>query len=343
MIRLTLWALLVAGCGDSSSNLDAAVPDMTRPVGVDTSVALFDKTLFDSGHQQNEVTVTFPEGLYAKATLHVELGCPNNRCDWWDRLATIGMVIPGGADGGADQVIELGRYVTPYRVGGAWTIDLTDLMPLLHGERTIRAHIGTWVSAGSSSGDGWLLTSRVEMVGGVPDPEPLKVSPLAWRDVLIGDPAQPISASLPTAGVAMTGVSRLKVRVLVTGHGQGNRDNCAEFCGLDHTLLVDGQPAATRNIWRDDCAANPVKTQKGTWQLERAGWCPGADVRPWTIDLGARPESFTLDYAIDSYINSCRPDSCDLIQCALGTGCAYDGGNHTPPNYALSAVVIGYR
>ena len=52
--------------------------------------------------------------------------------------------------------------------------------------------------------------------------------------------------------------------------------------------------------------------------------------------------------AVAAYDNSCRPPSddagtCDTSTCALGTPCAYDGGNHTEPFLRLSSVLIAYR
>jgi hypothetical protein len=29
--------------------------------------------------------------------------------------------------------------------------------------------------------------------------------------------------------------------------------------------------------------------------------------------------------------------------CTLGTGCEYDGGAHTEPNYRVSAAIIAFR
>ncbi|MCK4915656.1 MAG: hypothetical protein KAS89_05765, partial [Candidatus Eisenbacteria sp.] len=56
-------------------------------------------------------------------------------------------------------------------------------------------------------------------------------------------------------------------------------------------------------VWRD-CGMNPVHPQGGTWQFDRAGWCPGAfvdvyghELTPW-VNAG---EDVVLDYAIESY------------------------------------------
>jgi hypothetical protein len=342
---LAAFALASLGCAqDSSTAMDLAVsPDLAPPIGMDGTVTLFDKTLFDSGHQNNDVHVTLPGGLFSQVILHVELACPT-LCDQWDRIGQIFVVEPVGDDAGSERTIEVGRFITTFGVRGAWDIDVTELQPLLTGDRTLRGYIGTWVSQGSPYGNGWLLSAKLVYTGGVPSPEPIAVTPLPWRDFPIGDPSQPAAASLPPQAVMLApGATGALVRVTVTGHGQGNKDNCGEFCSQNHQLLVDGTAAASTDVWRDDCDQNPISNQHGTWMYARAGWCPGEDVKPWRADLGPRPPAFSLSYATDAYVNTCSPTNCVPADCALRTACAYDGGNHTPPFYAFSALVISYR
>jgi hypothetical protein len=99
-------------------------------------------------------------------------------------------------------------------------------------------------------------------------------------------------------------------------------------------------------LWRDDCQTTAVSGQNGTWQYSRAGWCPGADVRPWTVDVTsdlAGAASAMFQWSVDSYENTCRPGVTTCTGCTLGTGCDYDGGNHTEPYFAASTVLIAYR
>jgi hypothetical protein len=339
-----LLVLFLASCADEGAALDdMTVVDLSPPVGEDATVPLFDHTLFDSSHRTNRMAVTLPDGLFSSVILHLQLSCPTI-CDAWDRIGSLGVVEPAAYDGGAEPYQEVARFITPFGVGGKWDLDVTDLQPLLRGDRTLRATIDTWVQAGSSYGNGWLLTASLDYQGGVPDAQPVAVLPLAWSDFPIGDPSQPVSKSLSAQPVVLPdGATRATVRVLVTGHGQGNQDDCGEFCSLGHHVLRDGAEAAGQMIWRDDCASNPVSGQHGTWQYARAGWCPGSTVTPWRVDLGATPSSFLLGYALDDYVNGCSPTSCQPTHCALGTSCAFDSGNHTPPFYALSALVIAYR
>ena len=334
MRAASLLLLLLVGCDESAPE----PPDLAPLVGTDQTVTIFDGVTFNASHQSGDQSVALPDGLFASVTLHIDLACPSGGCDPYDRLATIGIVDAGGGDGGADRVIEIGRFITPFGVGGAWDIDVTDLEPLLHGARVFRGTIETYAK-------GWIVTARLVFVGGVPARLPIAVLPLAWGEFPIGDPSAPTAASVPAETVQLPpDATSAAVRLFVTGHGQGNTDNCGEFCELVHHLGVDGAEAASLDVWRADCDQNPINNQKGTWMYSRAGWCPGADVKPWRADLGVRTGSLTLDYAIDPYVNQCSPTDCLLSSCAFAlASCAYDGGTHTPPRYVLSAAVIAYR
>jgi hypothetical protein len=223
---------------------------------------------------------------------------------------------------------------------------VTDLRPLLSGDVTLRAFVDTWVGPGSPYGDGWLLTATFEMTGGAPARLPIAVVPV-WTMTYVpyGDPARPVPSSALPATPALPEASAYDLRAFVTGHGQGNADNCAEFCSRDHTLTV-GATAHTTTLWRNDCAETAAPNQEGTYQFSRAGWCPGAFAHPWVVDVTADVaggSSATIGYDVEAYDNTCRPDAAECTGCTLGTGCEYDGGAHTEPNYQVSAAIIAFR
>lgn len=304
---------------------------------------------WDDGQNQREVDVQVelpePGFTYTAVTLTLRLRCPDDRCDWWDRKGSIGLVSqPGRED---PEVWELARFVTPYRVGGVWTLDVTPLQTLLTGRQTLRVYIDTWVGPGHANGDGWILDAQLEYVGGVPDLVPSRVVPLWPRQQLtVGDPLNPLEDQLGAATLEVPAeASRVELWSVITGHGQGNLDNCAEFCQLAHGFAIADAPVQ-RTVWRDDCDQNPVRGQQGTWTLPRAGWCPGDMVQPWIEDitaLAAPGSSSEVRYAVADYENSCRPDAPVCTGCALGTGCDYDGGNHTPPEVQVSAAAVIYE
>ena len=360
-VAVAASVLLVTGCGSetasstsgtgggSTSSTGTGGSDLVP--GVDTTVTPFEATHFyfagEDNKRVNDTEVTFPEqGLYERILLHLSLECPAGGCDPWDRLASIGLVSSKGMNGEPDTEIEIARFITPFHVGGAWVIDVTDLRPLLSGTVTLRGFIDTWVGPGSPYGDGWLLTASFEMTGGVPAKRPVAVLPVWPRTyVAYGDPAKPISGQVPAAELMLpAGASSFALRSLITGHGQGNADNCAEFCERSHTLTA-GNTNHAQLLWRDDCETTAAPDQEGTWQFARAGWCPGADVLPWIVDVTTDVVggSATFAYDAEAYENTCRPDAPVCTGCTLGTGCDYDGGAHTEPNYQVSSLLIAYE
>jgi hypothetical protein len=340
-----------AGTGDTAG---AGGDGQTSNAGEDTTVTLFDGQIFSNATTAvyQDSVVMFPsEGTYESITLNLTLACPAGGCDPWDRYATLGILDPSEEDNFDNNLIEIARYITPYGVGGSWTFDLTDIRPLLSGEKTIRGFISTWAK-------GWKVTATVDFKGGTPAKEPLYVVP-AWKlkYVVLGDPGKLVAAAAPPASVTLPGgASSVSMWSIITGHGQGNYLNCAEFCQQEHVFNVAGKSHG-EIIWRDDCADNPVNPQGGNWQPNRAGWCPGADVVPWKFDVteslsaemlsGEAAVDLTYDVGV-TYENTCRPGAdpggdCKGSCAFFNVGCDYDDNGHTEPYYKLSALVIGYK
>jgi len=99
--------------------------------------------------------------------------------------------------------------------------------------------------------------------------------------------------------------TRVEVVSILSGHGQTDRDNCAEWCDHRHRFAVNGEElpeirselaiGALRGCAeRADRGVSPG--QGGNWAPGRAYWCPGMpvdairqDVTAW-VDLGADNE-----------------------------------------------------
>ena len=301
---------------------------------------------WDEGQNARELrsTVTLPplDQSYASVRLNFALSCPDRRCDPWDRLGSIGIVLGEGDD---EQYVELSRFITPYGVGATWSVDVTDLRPLLAGEVTFRVFIDTWVGPGGPYGKGWSVDAGLEFGGGIPERRAIAAVPvIGMRGIVYGDPARPITEQLEAFDVAVPeGASSLALRTFITGHGQGNAENCAEFCPRDHTFTLDGEDAIAE-IWRDDCETTAPDDQQGTWQYPRAGWCPGTESHPWVIDVDVPDDgTLTVGYDVEAYENTCRPDAPECAGCTLGNGCEWNDSNHTEPRYEVSALLIAYE
>jgi hypothetical protein len=368
--HLTTALLLTAlGCGAAPSEEvvvviddapdaggDAGADDAARPEpGADQRVVVFDGeevswSGWEDGQNKREVDVTveLPAAgqTYSEIALDFALRCPNgSRCDWWDRLGSFGLVERAGEED--ERYVELSRFITPYRVGASWRIDLTDLRPLLTGEVTFRVFIDTWVGPGHANGDGWLVDAALEYTGGVPARPVAGVVPvLARTRVAFGDPSRPVAEQIGALeAVVPEGASSASLRAFITGHGQGNLDNCAEFCPQFHVFEVDGEPFQEL-IWRDDCDSSVPQDQLGNVTSARAGWCPGGQAHDWTMRLGrvTPGEALAIGYRTSEYENTCRPEADACEGCAFGqTECVYNGSNHTEPNYQVSALLIAYE
>lgn len=280
----------------------------------------------DVNRRQVDVTVDLPEGgEYDAVTLNFALSCPNGLCDHWDRYGNLAIVLNAGSKD--EQVIEIDRFITAYRVGMDWEADLTDLRPLLTGTVTFRVFIDTWVGPGHSDGEGWLFHATFDYAGGPPpSPEPIAVIPawghLSWSAGLDDNPVEaqvvPQTLTLPPDATAVT------LRSFITGHGWNNSQNCAEFCSKWHYYTVNGNQFG-REVWRDDCEYTVTDgDQQGTWWYDRAGWCPGAQVFAWDTDV---TPYITGDSAEVSY----------ELEPFTWTG---DGDQ---PYYYMSGVLIAYR
>lgn len=321
-------------------------------------------------------TFTFPDDniSFSQILMHFTLGCPSGGCDPWDRYGDIKVIHPTGmmdstiaeidtifdATGNILQIdtlfnppfeiteaFEIFRFITPY--GGSfganwswlWTTDVTDYRILLANQVTLQAYIDTWVNPG------WEVSISFEMIEGTPEIEAYKIVNL-WNYGYLsyGNVNSPIENYLPPIGLNADYDAHLaKVRIYQTGHGFGFSDNAAEFSPKTHHLLVNGtaEQDFPNFLWRDDCALNPLSPQAGTWQYNRAGWCPGDDATPFDADISFLIEAgapFTLDYNMQPFINLCSPNNpnCTSADCAGGT-CT--GGGE--PYYILSSQLIYYR
>ena len=194
---------------------------------------------------------------------------------------------------------ELGRFITPYgkglRLGDdgfTWVYDVTDYSILLRGEVELQA-----------ANDFELLDLKFVFIEGTPPRELLSIENV-WesRSFRYGELAddKELKAKMVRLNPA---ASTYMVRSRISGHGHYGPRNCCEWDAKEHYLTVNGFRRFNWTVWRD-CGMNPVYPQGGTWQFDRAGWCPGTWVDTYDHELipyvqpGAE---VILDYAIEPY------------------------------------------
>lgn len=280
---------------------------------------------------------------YKQILMFYTIGCPSAGCDPWDRLGWIKLYKDTNTN------YEIARIVTPYNiVGGSYpgqclfVIDVTDYMSLLHDTVRLGSYIESWIGGNR----GWLVTVKFAFIEGEIQNIPFKVINL-WQNsrIVYGDPAVPPENYLIPRTIMIDPLTtQSKVRIVNTGHGQGNTDNAAEFSFKIHNVVV-GSNVTQHILWRGDCSANPCSPQGGSWQYARAGWCPGASVVPFDVDATAQTipgQNVTIDYDLQAYENLCRPNP-NCISGQTCSDCNYNNNGHTEPHYTVQGQLILYK
>ena len=303
--------------------------------------------------------VNFPtETDWSRITMRVELGCPEDGlCDAWDRLANLYLMTDAKED--PQEVLEIWRYITPYRATMCMLADVTEYAPYLTGAQTLYSFISTWVGpeSGFQNGNGWTVTVKFIFHPAKKAELPDKIINVwPYQSVQVGDPANPIDSQIGDKIILLPAtISKAEMRMTVTGHGQGNKSNCAEFCQLLHGVKVNAT-GFDYGVWRTDCSTNPIgPQQQGSWSYSRAGWCPGAAVIPEVFDITSAltpGTTNTFSYTItkptgEEYENTCRPGAGDgdnyCEGCAFDQepgNCDYNGGDHTSPSDYVSVQLF---
>lgn len=266
-------------------------------------VTAIDHQLNDAGAHETRGSATLPDDLagFERILLTLRLEEPEKGFDPWDRLAHLYV------EDAALGRVELLRYITPYDRGGVWTLDVTDLGPVLTGARDFVQRCETYAA-------GWVVTVELAFY---PRPEALPARPFAYRlerlwegKCIVGNPDNPPTGFFAPRTLTLDDeTTAVEVRTAVTGHGMyPNTDNAAEFMPLDRTLTIGGA-AHTNTLWKTDNYLNPIRPQGGTWKYDRAGWAPGDIVPPWEVAAPAAAlEGDTLEvtYAVAPYLNEGR-------------------------------------
>ena len=226
---------------------------------------------------------------------------------------------------------EIFRYITPYGNGlnlgngVTWTIDVTDLAPLLTGKVHLASPNGGWGDAyDQNSQEDLELT--FEFIEGTPPRDVINIQRL-WSFYHITYDKEFENHVAPVEYTFSDDEKTAVMRVVQSGHGfGGTADNCAEFCRKLGMAKVDGVKQYEQYVWRN-CGDNAIYPQGGTWIFDRSNWCPGAEVKPYHYELTPfiQPGStHTIDYDMEYY---------DL---------KWAGGDNTKPNWVIAGFLITY-
>ncbi|MBK8550276.1 MAG: peptide-N-glycosidase [Ignavibacteria bacterium] len=250
---------------------------------------------------------------YRRAILYVTYQCPDSqRCGEWDYIDNIYLRRRGSVNDTALD-IELARMISPYGSRFTpdwkftWKADITDFSFLLHDSVEIEFnHTGYE----SNTDRGWLVTLDFELTEGPPVMEILGFEKLWTGNFPYGDSKDDIENYLkPVSFENKLGADIVRLRILQTGHGMDDFENCAEFCNKYRKIYFNNELIEQKQIWRE-CADNPLFPQAGTWIFDRANWCPGAMVIPDTYEFKITDSSEnTIDIDMEPYVNPNKPSA----------------------------------
>ncbi|MGB5105374.1 MAG: peptide-N-glycosidase F-related protein [Candidatus Zixiibacteriota bacterium] len=258
---------------------------------------------------------------YRKVILYITYQCPDGQhCGEWDYIDGVYLRRLGG-QANSPHNIEIARMISPYgsRFDSTWAftwhMDITDYSILLHDSVEVEfLHTGYE----SNTDRGWLITVDFEITEGPPPMQCLGFDSLWSGSIPFGDSSRPIEEILsPRTFTCPDSAAIARFRIVQTGHGMDDFENCAEFCNKYRNVLLDDVLISERQLWRE-CGINPLYPQAGTWIFDRANWCPGEIVQPDIYDLmvtGGTDHKIDID--MEPYINSSKPTANYFVQSHL--------------------------
>ncbi len=198
------------------------------------------------------------------------------------------------------EEFELDNFITPYgkrlelngNKGWTWYYDVTDYAPLLKGEVDI-----------ASGNTQELLDMKFLFIPGTPDRNVISIENIYPAGSYKYDKLSDDEVLEPVKIMLNPDAKGYKIRARISGHGHFGPRNCCEWESKTHSYYMSGEMIFRWNVWKD-CGLNPIFPQGGTWQFDRAGWCPGTPVDTYDFELTDKVipgDTIELDYGIEAY------------------------------------------
>ena len=250
-----------------------------------------------------------------KIMMYIRIECPNEVCDPWDRFANILV-----KDKNSGNWYEMARHITPYGVGNdqlerGLEVDVTDFKSLLFGNVELKIYAETWVS------EGWTISLEFDFLDGEPDYKHYRITPVIQfnRNSLDGVPyggkdgntqIDEVKFDLKKTISIGSNINSAHFRTIISGWGHATpRDSdgrpCAEWCFRNHKIMLNNAEKCNHYMGPINCLNNPVKPQKGNWDDDRAGWCPGmlVPVRIDNFDSNISNSTINFEYYFEPWTN----------------------------------------
>jgi len=217
--------------------------------------------------------------------LDIDMRCPEptaaeqGNCGAWDYIANLYVQDDAG------EWVEISRFITTYHREARWVVDATPMLPhlLAGGPRTFR---WSWAPEWNVQPTETRISLRLSDQGkGYKPRAATLVATGGSFGSTYNDGREPVE--VPVSADA----KKVELWAIITGHGAGT-NQCAEFCDHQHEFTVGtathmaSYPEAQVE---DGCIAmiedQMTPNQSGTWWYGRGGWCPGAPVLPFAVDV----------------------------------------------------------
>ncbi|MBS3915193.1 MAG: T9SS type A sorting domain-containing protein [Bacteroidetes bacterium] len=299
-MRFTIFSFLIfLAAGLSANNSDTFKIRSHNSVLIQTNPAI--------GHTEYSEWAVFPSAGKSWSKMYIELTMkcpPGMTCGEWDYL---NYIFIGKRHGKTKDTLnwEIARFITAYGLQfnntwkHTWRFDITDFASLFHDSIEIW-HQHTGYEA--KNGRGWLIDIDFTMIEGPVSKRVVNVQQILRKSVGYGNDSLFDARMNEDTFKVGNFTTSVRYKILQTGHGNDGKDGCGEFCAKKRYIQFDGKTIDTSLVWRDDCGANAVYPQAGTWIYDRANWCPGADVKEYNLDIPVDPGSVhRLDMDMESY------------------------------------------
>ena len=280
-----------------------------------TAVKVYDHELL-AGSVEKDVTLPDAVTMSKFDTLQVDLNmaCPkkdkfeewqisqdlkpeNYNCGPWDYIVQIDLL-----DDDGKTWRELARFISTYHRAGRYLVDASQALPMLTkgGKRHIRYNVSPpWNLQTYDTEMTWRFIDNSK--GMRPTQSAFLYAGGGFNADYNMNHATPVMVDIPKTA------KKVELRAIITGHGGVAPDNCSEFCNHQHEFTVGGKAFLKQfddTIGDDEGCLKQidkgvVPNQSGTWWLGRGGWCPGAQVDPWVVDVTAQApagQAVTVSY-----------------------------------------------
>lgn len=209
-------------------------------------------------------------------------------CSEWDRIANIKLC----DDATCATSQEVIRWITPYWRRGEqrWVIDASALLGMVKsgGAQTFRVELGPEWERPTP----WEVQINLRLANkgvGVRSVEAIHAFSGGAFDATY-NLRDPVTFTPPTTA------TKVELIVILSGHGQVEGNNCAEWCDHRHIFNINGRDIPEiKHAGRigSEAGCGPAAErgappgQWGNWAPERAYWCPGLPVDHLRLDLTA--------------------------------------------------------